>query len=81
MVERLGSKSRGEIGGGDLPRLGGQQRRVLPHGDGVQVGHKQEAGLALVLQLHEPLQGAEIVAEVQRAGGLDAGTTRGWGPL
>jgi hypothetical protein len=65
-------EARGQIGGGDLARLGGQQSRVLPDGDGVQIGDEQEAGRALILQLGEAFQGAEIVAQMQGARGLDA---------
>ena len=62
-----------QIGGGDLTGLGGQQGRILPDGNGMQVGDEQETGRARVLQLGEPLQGPEVVAQMQGARGLDAG--------
>jgi hypothetical protein len=66
----------GQVGGGDLAGLLGQQGRVLPDGDGVQVGHEDE-GVHLVLQPGELHQGAQIVAQVQGAGRLDAGEHAG----
>ena len=62
----------GEVGRGDLPGLVDEVLRVLPLGDRVHVDHAVET-LHLVLQAHELHQGAEIVAQVQVAGGLDAG--------
>jgi hypothetical protein len=66
----------GQVGGGDLAGLLGQQGRILPDGDGVQVGHEDE-GVHLVLQPGELHQGAQIVAQVQGAGRLDAGEHAG----
>ena len=66
-------EARSQIGGRDLARLGRQLLRLLPDGDGVHVGDEDEDGRALILKLDEPLQGAEVVAQVQGAGGLDAG--------
>ena len=57
---------------GDLARLAGQQLGVLPHGDGVHVDHAVQA-LEVALQAREVADCAEIVAEVEIAGGLDAG--------
>ncbi len=62
----------GDVGGGDLARLAGQLGGVLPRGEGVQVDDAEQA-LHLVLQGDELHQRAEIVAEVQVAGGLHAG--------
>ena len=49
-----------------------QLARVLPDRDGVQVDDAEQA-IVVVLQLHEALDGAEIVAEMEIAGRLDAG--------
>src|SRR6185437_11140968 len=59
-------------GGRDLARLVAQLRRILPGGNGVHVDDAIEA-VELVLQLHPVADGAEIVAEMQVAGRLDAG--------
>ncbi|MNN25197.1 hypothetical protein D3C81_1386560 [compost metagenome] len=66
-------QARRQIGRRDLARLGRQLLRLLPDGDGVHVGDEDEQGRARVLQLGEALQRAQIVAQVQGAGGLDAG--------
>jgi len=72
--DRLGRvQARGQIGRRDLARLGRQLLGLLPDGDGVHVGDEDEQGRARILQLGEALQGAQIVAQVQGAGGLDAG--------
>src|SRR2546422_1652455 len=50
----------------------GEARRVVGLRDGVQV-HDREQAIMLVLQLDPVLDGAEVVADVQLARGLDAG--------
>src|SRR5262249_23064345 len=69
---RLGVDAGRDEGGGHLADRTRQLGRVLPGGDGVQVDHAIDAVVAL-LQLDEPLDRAEIVAEVQVAGRLHAG--------
>ncbi len=63
----------GEERGGDLSDLRLQLGRVLPQGDRVQVDDAVEALRLARLHLHEPLHGAEIIAEMQVPGRLDAG--------
>src|SRR2546422_8309799 len=50
----------------------GEGRGVVGLRDGVQV-HDREQAIMLVLQLDPVLDGAEVVADVQLARGLDAG--------
>ena len=57
---------------GDLARLRGELRGLLPHGDRVLVDHAVEA-LVIVLQAREVADRAEIVAEMEIAGRLHAG--------
>ena len=59
----------GDEGRGDLPDRVGQLGGVLPHRDRVQIDDAINAVVA-VLQFDEALDGAEIVAEMQVAGGL-----------
>ena len=55
------------------PGPAAQQGRVVPHRDRVQVHHAVERVVGL-LQRHPLLDGAEVVAQVERVGGgLDAG--------
>src|SRR6185312_6663450 len=61
----------GEVAGGDLARLMLQLLRILPDGDGVLVDDAEDA-VEAVLQLHPVADGAEIVAEMEIVGGLDA---------
>ena len=56
-----------ELGGGAAAQIG----RILAHGERVQVGHEIEA-VKLVRKSSPVLYGAEVVAKVQVAGGLDA---------
>src|SRR5690606_18563542 len=56
----------------NFSRLGTQGCRFLPYGDGVEIDHAVNA-LVGVLQADEVANGAEVVAEVQIAGGLHAG--------
>ena len=56
-----------ELGGGAAAQLG----RILAHGERVQVGHEIEA-VKLVRKSSPVSYGAEVVAEVQVAGRLDA---------
>src|SRR5690606_32090579 len=65
-----------EEGRGHLARSAHQLGRVLPDRDRVEVDHAIDAVVAL-LQGDEALDGAEIVAEVEIAGRLDAGKDEG----
>ena len=67
----LGIDPAGDEGRGDLADRLGQLDGILPHRDRVQIDDAIDAVVA-VLQLDEALDGAEIVAEVQIAGGLHA---------
>jgi hypothetical protein len=60
-----------EITGRHLARLRTQQLRVLPRSDGVLIDDAIDA-VELVLQPHPVPDGAEIVAEMEVLGGLDA---------
>jgi hypothetical protein len=64
--------ARGEEGRGDLARLARQHPGVHRHRDGVLVDHAVQA-LVVVLQAGEVADRAEIVAEMQVAGGLYTG--------
>jgi hypothetical protein len=68
----FGSMPAGDEGGGHLTDRFRQFGGLLPHGDGVQIDHAIDAIVA-ILQLDEALDGAEIIAEMQIAGGLYAG--------
>ena len=61
----------GQEGGGDLARRLDQLGRILPGGDRVLVDDAIDAVVA-GLQLRKAADGAEIVAEMQIAGRLDA---------
>ena len=69
----LGIDARGHQGGGHLARLVGQQGRLLPHRDRVQIDHAIDAVKALVLEPRPIAYRAEIVAQRDAAGGLDSG--------
>jgi hypothetical protein len=58
-------------GGRDLARVVLEFVGVLKHGDGVEIDDAVEA-LMIGLERHELGDGAEIVAEMKIAGGLDA---------
>ena len=62
----------GDIGGGDLARRVAQFVRVLRQGQRVQVDDAEDA-LVIVLQRDPVADRAEIIAEMQIAGRLDAG--------
>ena len=49
-----------------------QGRRVLAHGDGMQVGH-EPVTVELIRQLRPVLDRTQIIAQMQLAAGLDAG--------
>src|SRR5579862_2330250 len=68
----LGIDPTGDEGGGDLADGLGQFGGILPHRDGVQIDHAIDA-LVAALQLDEAFDGAEVVAEMQVAGGLHPG--------
>ena len=59
-----------ENGGVDAGLLA-QQRRILRHGDGVQIDQTEDA-LIFALQGYPVLYRAKVVAEMRDAGGLDA---------
>ena len=67
----LGIDPTGDEGRGDLANGLRQLDGILPHRDRMQIDDAIDAVVA-VLQLDEALDGAEIVAEVQIAGGLHA---------
>src|SRR5690606_23565600 len=67
----VGIDTGGEIGTRDLADIVGQFGRILPQRDGVHVDDAIDARI-LILQRHETPDGAEIIAEMQVAGGLDA---------
>ena len=54
-----------------LERASPQQRRIVLEGEGVQVDDAEE-GVVVVLVRHPLAEGAEVVADVRRAGRLDA---------
>ena len=62
----------------DAPGVGGELPRVLPDGDRVQIDDAEQA-LEVLLQTHPVADGAQVVAEMQVAGGLDAGEYAGHG--
>ena len=60
-VDTVGSRPDGQEGGGQAEGLGPQLRRVLGHGEGVEVDHAVEGFGALVV---DPVaQGAQVAAE------------------
>ncbi len=61
----------GDIGGGHLARLGAELRRVLRQGNGVEIDNAKDA-VVIALQRDPVADGAEIIAEMQVASGLDA---------
>ena len=63
--------ARGEEQVDEVDRVAPQLGALLAHGDGVQVDDAVDAVVRL-LHGHPVADGAEVVAEVQRAGGLDA---------
>ncbi len=67
----------GDQGGDHLARVGGEVRGHVGHGDRVEVGQEEQAFVAgggrLVLHAHPVADRAQVVAEVQVAGRLDAG--------
>ena len=67
----LGIDARGDIGGRDLAGARAQLGGLLPLGDGMQVDDAEDARV-IVLQPHPVPDRAQVVAEMQIAGGLDA---------
>ena len=55
-----------------LERVAAERRRLLPHGDGVQVRHGVDA-VEFILQLRKVADGADIVADGDGAARLDGG--------
>ena len=72
-IDACGDEGRRHLAGVVLELVG-----VLEHGDGVEVDHAIEA-IVLRLQRHEAGDGAEIVAGMQIAGGLNAREYAGLG--
>ena len=68
----FGVQAAGDVDGCQLQTAAAQSRGVLTDGDGVHVHHAVDA-LVFVLQKLEVAQGANVVAQRQRAGGLNAG--------
>src|SRR5690606_33533537 len=68
----LGINAGGDEGGRDFARGPAQGIGLLPDRDGMHVDHAIE-GLVRILQGHEAANGAEIIAQMQIAGRLDAG--------
>src|SRR5690554_2091863 len=62
----------GNKGGNHVPAIGRQFRRIIMHGDGVQIGQKEQA-FGLFLQLYLVFDRAQIIAKVEITGRLDAG--------
>ena len=71
-----GIDARGDEGRRHLAGVVLELVRVLKHGDGVEVDHAVKA-IVLGLKRHEARDGAEIIAEMQIAGGLNAGEYAG----
>ena len=67
-----GIQTAGEVGGGQLQATAAQVGGILTHSDGVQVGHEVVV-IKLVRALHPVLDGAQVVAQMQIAAGLNAG--------
>ena len=72
MLECLGSMPAARNSAASLLDLGAQLLRLLIDGDGVQIDDAEDA-LVVVLDLDPVLQRAQIIADVQIAGRLDAG--------
>jgi hypothetical protein len=68
----VGIDPAGDQRGCHLARIGSEFSRHMRLRDGVEVG-KEEQAFALILHLHPIPDRAQIIAEVQVAGGLDAG--------
>ena len=62
----------GQQHGRGLAGVAAEGRRLLPDGQGVEVGHHIQA-VELVLQLGPVADRADVVAQCKGAGGLDAG--------
>src|SRR5690606_9417746 len=67
----LGVDTGGDIGGGDFTRIRGEFLRVLPDRDRVHI-HDAIDAFVSVLKAHEIADRAQIIAEMQIAGGLNA---------
>jgi len=68
----LGVQAEGEVVDDDLADVGAQDFGVAHGGERVVAGD-EDVGLVGVLQFEELLDGAHVVAQVQLAGGLEAG--------
>ena len=78
----LGVDTAGQQGGGHLAGVVGQLCGHMRLADGVEIGEEIEAltagGRGVVLHGDPVADGAEVVAEVEVAGGLDAGDDAHW---
>ena len=72
MMQRSGIDAGGDIGGRHLARRSAQLVGILRQGQRVQIDDAEDA-LEVVLQRDPVADRAEIIAEMQIAGGLDAG--------
>ena len=68
----FGVQAAGDVDGGQLHAAAAQVSGILPHGDGVHV-HNAVDAVIVILQGGEILQRADVVAQRERTGGLDAG--------
>ena len=68
----LGVDAAGDVDSGKLHAAAAQIRRILPDGDGVHVDNGVDA-VVVVLQLGEVAERADVIAQRQRTGRLDAG--------
>ena len=68
----LGIQAAGHVGGGNLQAALAQLSGILADGDGVHIHHAVDA-VVLILQKGKVPQRADIVAQRQGAGGLNAG--------
>ncbi len=68
----LGIDAGGQEAHGHVQGAGGQLVHLVRLGDGVIV-HDADEALVLILERHPVLDGAQVVAEVQLARGLDTG--------
>ena len=67
----IGVDPGGEIGGRDLAGVVGELGRILPHGNGVEIDDAIDAVVVLLERDEIPYR-AQIVPQVQIAGGLNA---------
>ena len=68
----VGIDAGGDVGGGHFVRLGAELKRVLRQRERVQIDDAEDA-VEIALEAHPVADRAEIIAEMQVAGRLDAG--------